>query len=266
MKILITGANGNLAKVVANKLNKNSISVVSCSSKPINDQIYFDLHSELNEMIFNGITHIFHFATSPIYEITNTETQFLNLAVKKNIKIVYFGSTSSYLNDITIYGRYKKKIEDKVLKLGGIVITCGLIYGKDFNGQISQAARHLSHLPFTVILKGSKKIYLTSTSRVVDILLDIINSTNFVSGRYLLLQTPAIDLNDLLFSLSRFKFLRLVVPLKFVGLALSSKFVFGRYFHFDRVKSIYSDFHEDLFNNTIDSSVEIIKWREELLK
>lgn len=266
MKILITGANGNLAKIVAEKLYEYSVSFIQCSSMPKNGQIYFNLNSKLDEAIFNEITHILHFATSPTYEVTNTETHFLNLAKEKNIKIIYFGSTSSYLNDKTIYGHYKKQIEDKVLNLGGVVITCGLIYGKDFNGQISQAAKYLSFLPFTVVLKGSKAIYLTSTERIIHVLLEVINSANFVSGRHLILQTPAIDLNDLLFSLSRFKFLKLVVPLKFVGLALSSKFVFGRYFHFDRVKSIYSDFHEDLFNNTIDSSVEIIKWREELLK
>ena len=265
MKILITGANGNLAKVVAEKLYEKSISFTPCSSKPKNNQIYLDLHSELDEGVFNGITHIFHCATSPIYEVTSTETQFLNLAKEKNIKIIYFGSTSSYLKDTTIYGQYKKQIEDKVLNLGGVVITCGLIYGKDFNGQISQAAKYLSFFPFTVVLKGSKKIYLTSTDRIINVLLEIINSANFVSGRYLMLQTPAIDFNDVLSSLSRFKSLRLVMPLKLVRLVLGTRFVLSKYFHFDRVKSIYSDFHEELFNDTIDRSIGIIKWHEELL-
>ena len=138
MKILITGGNGNLAKVVAEKLAEKSISFVTCSSKPKVGQIFFDLHSELNEKIYNEITHIFHFATSPSYEVTNTEIQFLHFAAKAKINLIYFGSTSSYLKDKTNYGQYKKQIEDKIIELGGIVVTCGLIYGTDFNGQISK--------------------------------------------------------------------------------------------------------------------------------
>jgi nucleoside-diphosphate-sugar epimerase len=90
MKILVTGANGNLAKVVAEKLTEKSISFVTCSSKPKGDQIYFDLHSELNENIFDEITYIIHFATSPIYQVSNTEIQFLSLAAKKKYQIDLF--------------------------------------------------------------------------------------------------------------------------------------------------------------------------------
>jgi hypothetical protein len=266
MKILVTGANGNLAKVVAEKLAEKSISFVTCSSKPKGDQIYFDLHSELNENIFDEITYIIHFATSPIYQVSNTEIQFLSLAAKKNIKLIYFGSTSSYLKEKTNYGQYKKQVENKIIELGGIVVTCGLIYGGDFNGQILKIKKYLSYLPFSILLQDSKKIYLTSSSRVVKTLLEIVNSTNFVSGRYLLLQTPAIRLNDLLISLSRFKSIQLSVPYKFIRLLLGTRFISSKYFVFDRVKSVYSDFSEDLLNNVIDYRVELTNWQEELYR
>jgi hypothetical protein len=264
MKILITGGNGNLAKVVVEKLNEKSISFITCSSKPKVGQIFFDLHSELNENIFNEITHIFHFATSPRYEVTNTEIQFLHLAAKKNIKLIYFGSTSSYLKDKTNYGQYKKQIEDKIIELGGIVVTCGLIYGKDFNGQISKIRKCLSYLPFGIVLQNSKQIYLTPSSRIIQTLFDIMDSVNPVSGRYLLLQTPAIMLNDLLFSLSKFKFIKLKVPHKFIRLLLGTRFITSKYFIFDRAKSVYSDFSEDLINNVIDQSFKVNNWQDEL--
>lgn len=266
MKILVTGANGNLAKVITEKLADKSISFVACSSKPKGGQIYFDLHSELNEKIFYETTHIIHLATSPIYEVSNTEIQFLSLAAKRNIKLIYFGSTSSYLKEKTNYGQYKKQIESKIIELGGVVVTCGLIYGGDFNGQVSKIKKYLSYLPFSIVLQDSKKIYLTPSSRIVKTLLDIVNSTNFVSGRYLLLQTPAIMLNDLLISLSRFKFIKLSVPYKFIRLLLGTRFISSKYFIFDRAKSVYSDFSEDLLNNVIDYRVELTNWQEELYR
>ena len=264
MKILITGGNSNLAKIVAKKLVEKSISFVTCSSKPKVGQLFFDLHSELNEKIYNEITHIFHFATSPSYEVTNTEFEFLRLAAKKNIKIIYFGSTSSYLKDKTNYGQYKRQIEDKILELDGVVITCGLIYGKDFNGQISKIRKCLSYLPFSVVLQNSKQIYLTPSSRIIQTLFDIIDSKNPVLGRYLVLQTPAILLNDLLFSLSKFKSIELKIPYKFIRLLLSTRFITSKYFIFDRAKSVYSDFSEDLMNNMIDHSFKVNNWQDEL--
>ena len=264
MKILITGGNGNLAKVVAEKLAEKSISFVTCSSKPKVGQIFFDLHSELNEKIYNEITHIFHFATSPSYEVTNTEIQFLHFAAKAKINLIYFGSTSSYLKDKTNYGQYKKQIEDKIIELGGIVVTCGLIYGKDFNGQISKIRKILSYLPFSIVLQNSKQIYLTPSSRIVQTLFEIIDSKNPVSGRYLLFQKPAILLNDLLFSLSKFKSIKLKVHYKFIRLLFSTRLITSKYFIFDRAKSVYSDFSEDLMNNVVDHTFKVSNWQDEL--
>ena len=235
MKILITGGNGNLAKVVAEKLAEKSISFVTCSSKPKVGQIFFDLHYELNEKIYNEITHIFHFATSPSYEVTNTN-----------------------------YGQYKKQIEDEIIELGGIVVTCGLIYGKDFNGQISKIRKILSYLPFSIVLQNSKQIYLTPSSRIVQTLFEIIDSKNPVSGRYLLFQKPAILLNDLLFSLSKFKSIKLKVPYKFIRLLFSTRLITSKYFIFDRAKSVYSDFSEDLMNNVVDHTFKVSNWQDEL--
>lgn len=264
MKILITGGNGNLAKVVAEKLAEKSISFVTCSSKPKGGQIFFDLHSELNEKIYNEITHIFHFATSPSYEVTNTEIEFLHIAAKKNIKILYFGSTSSYLKDKTNYGQYKRQIEDKILELDGVVITCGLIYGKDFNGQISKIRKCLSYLPFSIVLQNSKQIYLTPISRIIQTLFNIMDSTNPVSGRYLLLQTPAIMFNDLLVTLSKFKSIKFKIPYKFMKLILGTRIVTSNYFIFDRAKSVYSDFSEDLMNNVVDHTFKVNNWQDDL--
>ena len=90
------------------------------------------------------------------------------------------------------------------------------------------------------------------------------DSTNPVSGRYLLLQTPAIMLNDLLVTLSKFKSIKLKVPYKFIKLILDTRIITSNYFIFDRAKSVYSDFSEDLMNNVIDHSFKVNNWQDEL--
>jgi hypothetical protein len=54
-----------------------------------------------------------------------------------------------------------------------------------------------------------------------------------------------------------FKFIKLKVPYKFIRLLLRTRFITSKYFIFDRAKSVYSDFSEDLMNNVVDQSFKV---------
>ena len=163
-RLLIVGANGNIGKHVSNFFSSKGFIVIEGSSRPRNNQIKIDYKSKVEAEIIPNIDFAILcgrvlFPYDQI-EIEN-EIDFLLKLHQKGVSLFYIGSASSWLSKPNNYGKYKKVIEDKVLELEGSAITCGLIYSRNFNGQISRLRNFFLRIPINFLIKDTNSQFLT---------------------------------------------------------------------------------------------------------
>jgi hypothetical protein len=252
MSILITGANGSLGEKLTEELESLNYKIICSSSNPGIGQKNFNLNSGFDSDLFDGIDLILHLAINPKLVITNIEKEFFNLAVAKNIIILYIGSTSSYLVKPNEYGIYKKLVEDLVIENNGIVLTCGLLYGNNFKGQLSKMNKFLKILPFNIELSGSKLVYLTPVQAIVDFLMQLRDIKVYRGKRILLCQFEAIPFNILLARLAGNKAFKVKFNIKSLDLIVKFNPFKTRYFSSDSFMSLFSEFKSDLIASSVD--------------
>jgi hypothetical protein len=256
MKVLLTGSNGNLGKVISSTLRKYQIEVVEASSKPLNMQRYFDLDFCPPQELLSGIDLVIHCARGSNSKHLQNDSAFLKLCKANNCPVIYIGSISANLFKSNQYGRYKKTIEDIVINYQGTVITCGLIYGENFYGQISKLKKFLSRLPVILQLSGTNEQYLTPVQGLLSELIFQIRDQQRASRIFIAHQTP-VQFNDLLYKLGRNKLFTLTISKKMALLIIKiTKFKIN-YFNSDSILGIYSDYQRDFKLQYIDKSQQI---------
>jgi nucleoside-diphosphate-sugar epimerase len=257
MNILVTGSGGSLGKAICLSLLGQGVNVVKASSKHDLKQNFFDLNKGFNHSLLSDIDLILHLSINPELKLTNIESEFIKIASREKITIIYLGSTSSYLVEPNSYGKYKKSVEDQVLENDGIVVTCGLIYGKNFRGQISRLRAILRKLPFKIKIKGSKMVLLTPMQAIISLIMEFEELEFYKSQRVLLFHKTEYSFNDLLSELSGKKLL----TLKLNGKSLSYIFKIipftHRYFSSDSYLGVLSDFKTDLQESALDLSKKV---------
>jgi hypothetical protein len=248
MKILITGGNGNLARSLKASLSEIGYQVHSLSSKSNEPENRLDLKQGYDFAVFKEVSGVIHCAVNPDLIFNEIEKGFLDKIISKDIKLFYVGSTSSYLVERNNYGDYKREVESYVEHIGGLVLTCGLLYGDNFNGQVSVLERLLIKLPFKISLSGSKFVYLTKISRLSSIINEILFKNLEIKGRILLFDSSQISFNAFLSKLGgnkkitiSFSSKLLVVLLRFFPIRLT-------YFSADRLKGLLSEFKPELID------------------
>ena len=257
MNILITGANGSLGEKLRVDLESMNYKIVCASSNPSFGQKIFNLNSGFDSDILEGIDCIIHLAINPNLVITNIEREFLYLSASQNIILVYVGSTSSYLVKPNKYGIYKKLVENIVTKSNGVVLTCGLLYGSGYNGQLSKIKKFLKILPFNIELSGSKLVYLTPIQAIVEFLVESKDKKIYHGKRMLLCNSEAIPFNLLLTRLVGKKIFKVKFSSKAIDLIVKINPFKTRYFSSDSYKALFSDFKSDLTSSSIDLRNEV---------
>jgi hypothetical protein len=252
MNILITGANGSLGEKLRVDLESLSYKVICASSKPDIGQKNFNLNTGFDSDLLEDIDLILHLAINPKLVITSIEKEFLRLSEAKDITLLYIGSTSSYLVKPNKYGIYKKLVEDLVIKNNGIVLTCGLIYGSNFKGQLSKIKKVLKTLPFNVELSGTKLVYITPVQAIADFLMRPKDKKIYRGKRILLCQPEAIPFNLLLSKLVENKMFKVKFSEKRLNLIIKLNPFKTRYFSSDSYMALFSEFKSDLISSTID--------------
>jgi hypothetical protein len=248
MKILVTGANGNVARSLISNLSGIGYQVCALSSKSHLSEEFLDLKKGYGIAVLDGVSGVIHCAVNPDLIINDIEKDFLNSVVSKNIKLFYVGSTSSYLVERNDYGKYKKAVENYVENIGGLVLTCGLLYGDNFHGQISFLEKILMKLPFNISLTGSKYIYLTKISTLSSSINEILVKNKNIKGRILLFDSSQLKFNSFLSKLSGNKKFTILISSRLLMVLLKLLPAKLNYFSADRLKGLLSEFEPDLID------------------
>lgn len=256
MKVLLTGSNGNLGKVVSFTLREYQIEVIEASSKPKKTQRFFNLDFHPPQELLGGIDLVIHCARGSNSKHLQNDSAFLEICKVNKCSMIYIGSISTNLLKSNQYGEYKKKIENIVIDYQGTVITCGLIYGENFHGQISKLKKFLRILPVNLRLSGTNKQYLTPVQGLLSELIFQIRNQQRASRIFIAHQTP-INFNDLLYKIGGNKPFTLTVSKKIALLIIKiTKFKIN-YFNSDSILGIYSDYQRDFILQYIDKSQQI---------
>lgn len=245
---MVTGASGNLGKLICDALNLDGFDVRRASSKRASDIYFLDFENfEWGnlESALPGIEVIIHCA-----RVTNldsevalaAELEFLNMLFLSGCKVFYIGSASSWLKTPSKYGKYKSTIEELVIESGGIVITAGLIYGSNFRGQIQQLKRFLHYCPVRIMFNPVSSLYLTQIDHFLQTLIFLARGKS-EKGRYLVSHSMPVSFNSIL---KHFCFPGYRIPLR-VNSRFFLKFlkvlpVSSSYFSIDSFSSLLSEY------------------------
>ena len=202
-RILVTGASGNLGKLICKDLHSEGFEVVRASSKPIHNSFVLDFKN-FAQTNLDSITSAAGLAIH-CARVTNVESrvqieselEFLDALFSSGCKVIYIGSASSWLKTPNNYGKYKSKIEEFVIENGGSVVTAGLIYGPNFQGQIAQLNKFLKYSPFRIIFSPVNSLFLTQLDYFIKELILVVRN-NPHSGRYLIAHSKPVSFNLIL--------------------------------------------------------------------
>ena len=265
MKIAITGANSNLAKYLLPRLGKNfqGIEISEFSSTPTKLQKNFSVSGNFDLTEFEEIHSLIHCARqyTPDFESINREIEILDQISSLGIKIFNIGSVSSYLQERNVYGNYKKIISDWTVGNGHSNIVCGLIFGKEFFGQIYQLRRILKYIPVVPKFSEEGDVFLSYSIDILDKLLKGLIGEKFINS-YLISEKP-IRINGFLRDLSGKYSLSLIVSKRIIKNILEI-FPRNNYFNSDSFTGFNAKYNK--FNaeskNFLDFSYIENRWRE----
>jgi hypothetical protein len=205
-RILVTGANGNLASQIIGHLQCEGIELSGASSKPRKDQILLDFSQPASDFdfldSFDVLIHCGRVIDLNDVEAVRSEQKFLAAAFQKKCKVIYIGSTSAWLSELSKYGDYKLRLSDFVYNNHGIVISAGLIYGRNFKGQLYSLGKVLNKLPFTIQLIPSSTLYLTPVEKFCSVIIER-GLGNASKSHYLVAHSSPVSFNEVLEKLSK---------------------------------------------------------------
>jgi hypothetical protein len=256
MKVLLTGSNGNLGKIISNNLKKLQIELVEASSKPFESQRYFDLNYCPKKELLTDIDLVIHCARGNNSTHLKNDSEFVNICKLNDCPIIYIGSNSGNLLKPNQYGEYKKFIENIVIKNQGTVVTCGLLYGHSFYGQVKSLKKVLRKLPFSVQLDGANEQYLTPVEGLISELIFQIRNQQRGSRIFIAHKIP-INFNVLLVRLGGIKPFSFTIRKKMVLFIFKIMNIKLNYFNSDSILGIYSEYKKDFKLQYIDKSEAI---------
>jgi len=190
-KIIITGANGYLGKVISSHFKKRGYKVFELYhignrklSLHTGDSTPFKLEANLNKRFFFDKDVLIHcaydFRLNKWSDIRRVNVEgsinLLRIAYKAGIKKILFISTMSAHKDCkSLYGRAKLQIENVALQLGATVIRPGLIFGKNSGGVLGSLEKMVEKRTIIPdIMTGKNKLFLVHEQDLMSLIETII--------------------------------------------------------------------------------------------
>lgn len=237
-RILVSGANGNLGSAIVSHLSKSSNEILIASSRPGKDSHLLDFNQD-TFFNFKNVDLLIHVARAKNLSALKNEENFLKYMFSSGAKVVSIGSLSEYLLDKSEYGEFKSRVSELVLESNGVVLTCGLIYGENFEGQLYKIENALQLLPFLPQFKVDLFQYTTNLSSLLHVL-DLAISNSLIERNILVAdsKTPT-NFNAILANLGKKSYQKIFIPIKLVNLgALVSEKMNLKYFNRDSLKGL----------------------------
>ncbi len=209
-KVLITGANGFIAKHISKRLKESDIFVIGTSrvNKPLQmyDEVYCGVLGKPLKDVFekHKIDVIIHCAYDKhdIDNRKNTEGTLIwaEQAEKNNVKLqIFMSSLSAGENAVTSYGKMKYELEKWFITHNHVVFRLGLVIGNGglFWSMIS-IVKKIPILP--LVDMGRNLTYISDVNTVSKIVQNfIINPDRFQRGKiYYLQQNEPVYIKDIL--------------------------------------------------------------------
>jgi hypothetical protein len=244
MKILITGSNGNLGRCLVKELANPTNRIYEASSKPKAKQININFESMENFKI-PKVDLVIHCARSSSSLGLSREIKFLDTIFEQNAKVVNIGSLSEFLIKPNTYGLRKSVISKHILNKGGTVLTCGLLVGENYKGQIWHLQKYLRYTPFYIRIKQNPYQYFTCLECLTKILIDyvlVLKNENYAMFE----RERIVDFNVFLKSIPLMKLANFTIDLKKIYLILNElKLKFGNYFSADSILGLLGNLDKD---------------------
>lgn len=186
------------------------VRVAARRPRPGDDAVSWSLGRELPQGSWDGVEALVHCA----YDMTvrdPADVQRVNVDGSRLLlrsaaaagvhRIVFISSMSAYPGTTQVYGRAKLAIEEEVLRLHGISVRPGLIWGDDPGGMVG-ALLALSRLPVVPVLRGTAKQFPVHEDDVTRTLLRLLDTRMLPPGVVGLAQPQAVPFEELLRALA----------------------------------------------------------------
>lgn len=227
-KVLITGANGFIARTLAGALKAPGFHVIGTSRNPTPldgfDEVVHGVLGEKLTDVFekNDIDAIVHCAydKDESDNIKNAEGTYIWAEQAKENHVgtqIFLSSLSADEDAIAPYGQKKYEVEKWFVSHGHVVFRLGLVIGR--GGLFGKIVESVKKSPVVPLIDGGKALtYLTDVDTLSEVIRDTITESNDVSkGRVTFLQQKdPVMLVDILKEVRKqLKLSRLLLPIPY---------------------------------------------------
>jgi len=213
MHFLVTGASGYIGSRFIERALEGSHKITSTTrcrnSVKDNEHIYFDLDSQEQISLPNGVDAIVHLAAHtsneedmPSDNEVRSAEMLMRAAKKNGAKFLFVSSQTAQQKSSSGYGKTKWLIEEIVLKNGGCVVRPGLVYGGDMKGLFGSIAQLVNRLPFLPQFYPSPKVQPIHIDDFILCLIRILEGENYSHRVFSLGEKKSIAFNKFLRKLS----------------------------------------------------------------
>ncbi len=191
MRILINGSTGYLGNHLSEYLSQQGYLIERISKeKSTQSQYYFNLSQEhdykLPKEKFDFFIFVaFDFDNKDKIEVQSARSKKLINEINTHCraKVIFISSLSAHSNTISNYGKIKFSIEQEVIKLNGIIIRPGLLFGKQ-HSTLFIKLKKISTFPIIPIIgKGNQIICTSSIDHILQDIKDLTLSFNLNRGQ-----------------------------------------------------------------------------------
>tara|TARA_Y100000389_G_C17408886_1_gene489687 strand:+ start:689 stop:1450 length:762 start_codon:yes stop_codon:yes gene_type:complete len=168
MNVFITGKSSFFSKLLNKSLSNIEIIEIKSLTNTQSKKMKFDM-SFLKELTPESI--IIHAAwnmknrnlnSSQLINLNGTLNLFNSLDEKTKTQFIFISSTGANKNAVSVYGKHKYEVEQRIIKGGGEVLKCGLLIDKDnpfLDGFFANLYKLAKSVPVIPNFSGTNPIY-----------------------------------------------------------------------------------------------------------